>query len=275
MYSCMILLGKMKWHFFKAFRVPKWLIYTPEGTDQCAENQKECVGWMRRCIQKTQPARIPGGIRKSYQVGKALMGGGVEGGIQMSAKDQESGKTAGNNSTGALPINWGLRSGARDTVGCLPNNHSPFFSANRTVSVVCTQCQGSYDWSKPITVISFRPVSPKRKTPGGFWEGFSYWKRTALGRALFSPPFFPPAWHGSTCWISTLGVSAAILHLWGNLFPKHRLGRNGRGKNGSVGVLSNNTEPLRHVWYHRSPDSLSWETRQHLYFSATFCYLLI
>lgn len=134
--------------------------------------------------KKTQPAQIPVGIRKSCQAGEALMGERGQREIQKSAHDQESGKTAGNNSrelaTGALPINWGLRSGAGDTVGCLPNNHSPFFSANRTVRVACAQCQGSYDWSKPITAISlpkarrpvFRPVSPKRKTTGGSWAGF-------------------------------------------------------------------------------------------------------
>lgn len=76
----MILLGKIKLHFFKALRVPTWLIYTPEGKDQCAENQRRCVRWIRQCIQKTQPAHIPVGIRKSCQAGEALMGGmGVEG----------------------------------------------------------------------------------------------------------------------------------------------------------------------------------------------------
>lgn len=36
--------------FFKAFRVPKWLIYTPEGTDQGAEDQKELARWIRHSI---------------------------------------------------------------------------------------------------------------------------------------------------------------------------------------------------------------------------------
>lgn len=82
----------------------------------------------------------------------------------MSAKDQESGKTAGNNSrqlaTGALPINWGLRSGAGDTVGCLANNHSPSFSANRTVSVVCAQCR------EAMTGLSHSQQSPSPKPEG-------------------------------------------------------------------------------------------------------------
>ena len=39
---------------------------------------------------------------------------------------------------------WGVgrgavRSGAADTVGCLLNHQSPFFSANRALSVVCVQ----------------------------------------------------------------------------------------------------------------------------------------
>ena len=57
MYDC-IVKNKMAFFFFiKALRVPKWLIYTPEGTDQGTEDQRESARWIRQRIQKTQKLR--------------------------------------------------------------------------------------------------------------------------------------------------------------------------------------------------------------------------
>lgn len=63
----------MKLLFSKVSRVPKWLIYTPEGTEQCAENQKDYARWIRHNTQKTQQTQILVGIGKASRVEKALV----------------------------------------------------------------------------------------------------------------------------------------------------------------------------------------------------------
>lgn len=56
MYDC-IVKNEMAFFFIKALRVPKWLIYTPEGIDQGTEDQRESARWIRQRIQKIQKLR--------------------------------------------------------------------------------------------------------------------------------------------------------------------------------------------------------------------------
>lgn len=69
--------------------VQKWLIYTPEGTDQGTGDEKELTRWLRCNIQRLSKLRSQKASGKPCQTEKAWMG------VHISA--------AGNNSR-ELPI---------------------------------------------------------------------------------------------------------------------------------------------------------------------------
>ena len=107
-----------------------------------------------------------------------------------------------------------------------------------SVRCVCS-ARGDCDWSKPIAAAFFpsarrqvfQLVSPKGKpleAPGKIFPAKREQRKEESSLYL---PFFLPPWHGSMWGHGlTCEVSAAILHLWGNLFPKPRNGQVGGTK---------------------------------------------
>lgn len=108
---------------------------------------------------------------------------------------------------GVLAINWGVRSGRADTVGCLPNSHSSSLPIEPSVWYV-SGARGGYDWSKPNMAISF-PYAGRQVTlfqPAGLSD--YHWRLLGNSALLkehsirksrcFHPAFFLPALLDST-----------------------------------------------------------------------------
>lgn len=98
----------------------------------------------------------------------------------------------------------GVRSGAADTVGCLPDSHSPFFSANRALIVVCVQHQGgtlsvgaSDGNLSPLCLEASDAAAASKPPKESHWrllgKSSRLQEKSIKKRPLFLPPPFLPS----------------------------------------------------------------------------------